>query len=252
MIAWSWSRLDCFEKCPKQFYHKNIKKDFKDDGDNPAFIKGNRIHAKLENGLKSGVVDPEVKDLSHTIHSLRGVEWEYKGVEDDYAFTDTLQKTKWNDWKNCWVRIKMDFIGIKDGVAVVIDWKTGKNRGYSEQLDLYAAAAFQAHDDVKEVRVSSRLTESPACLVVGDYDMSQNMARVLKQIGQDAPMPTPILEINVEHPLLDRMDNESDEDRFKDMAKLVFDQALLAEGGQLEDPASFVHNMNKLMLDMAK
>ena len=65
-------------------------------------------------------------------------------------------------------------------------------------------------------------------------------------------MPTPILEINVEHPLLDRMDNESDEDRFKDMAKLVFDQALLAEGGQLEDPASFVHNMNKLMLDMAK
>ena len=107
-------------------------------------------------------------------------------------------------------------------------------------------------DAVKEVRVSSRLTESPACLVVGDYDMSQNMARVLKQIGQDAPMPTPILEINVEHPLLDRMDNESDEDRFKDMAKLVFDQALLAEGGQLEDPASFVHNMNKLMLDMAK
>ncbi len=107
-------------------------------------------------------------------------------------------------------------------------------------------------ETVKEVRVSSRLTDSPACLVVGDYDMSQNMARVLKQIGQDAPMPTPILEINVEHPLLDRMDNESDEDRFKDMAKLVFDQALLAEGGQLEDPASFVHNMNKLMLDMAK
>jgi len=107
-------------------------------------------------------------------------------------------------------------------------------------------------DAVKEVRVSSRLTESPACLVVGDYDMSQNMARVLKQIGQDAPMPTPIMEINVEHPLLTRMDSEADEDRFKDMAKLVFDQALLAEGGQLEDPAGFVHNMNKLMLDMAR
>jgi len=106
-------------------------------------------------------------------------------------------------------------------------------------------------ESVKEVRVSSRLTESPACLVVGDYDMSQNMARVLKQIGQDAPMPTPIMEINVDHPLLNRMDNEADEDRFKDMAKLVFDQALLAEGGQLEDPAGFVHNMNKLMLDMA-
>lgn len=107
-------------------------------------------------------------------------------------------------------------------------------------------------DTVKEVRASVRLTESPACLVVGDYDMSQNMARVLKQIGQDAPMPTPTLEINVDHPLLEKMDNEADEDRFKDMAKLVFDQALLAEGGQLDDPASFVHNMNRLMLDMAK
>ena len=106
-------------------------------------------------------------------------------------------------------------------------------------------------EKVKEVRVSVRLTESPACLVVGDYDMSQNMARVLKQIGQDAPMPTPILEINVEHPLLDKMDNEADEDRFRDLAHLVFDQALLAEGGQLDDPAGFVHNMNRLMLDMA-
>lgn len=106
-------------------------------------------------------------------------------------------------------------------------------------------------DSVKEVRPSVRLTESPACLVVGDYDMSQNMARVLKQIGQDAPMPTPTLEINVDHPLLQKMDGEADEDRFKDMAKLVFDQALLAEGGQLDDPASFVHNMNRLMLDMA-
>jgi len=107
-------------------------------------------------------------------------------------------------------------------------------------------------DMVKEVRASVRLTESPACLVVGDYDMSQNMARVLKQIGQDAPMPTPTLEVNVDHPLLAKMEDEPDEDRFRDMAKLVFDQALLAEGGQLDDPAGFVHNMNRLMLDMAK
>jgi molecular chaperone HtpG len=106
-------------------------------------------------------------------------------------------------------------------------------------------------ESVKEVRPSVRLTDSPACLVVGDYDMSQNMARVLKQIGQDAPMPTPTLEINIDHPLLQKMDNEADEDRFSDLAKLLFDQALLAEGGQLEDPAAFVHNMNKLLLDMA-
>ena len=106
-------------------------------------------------------------------------------------------------------------------------------------------------DAVKEVRVSSRLTESPACLVVDHYDMSQNLARVLKQMGQDAPVPTPIVEINLDHPLLQRMDDEADEDKFAELAKLVFDQALLAEGGQLEDPAGFVHRLNRLMLDMS-
>jgi molecular chaperone HtpG len=105
-------------------------------------------------------------------------------------------------------------------------------------------------DKVKEVRVSKRLTESPACLVVDHYDMSQNLARVLKQLGQDAPLPTPIIEINLEHPLLQRMDGEADEDKFGELARLVFDQALLAEGGQLEDPAGFVHRLNRLMLDM--
>jgi molecular chaperone HtpG len=104
---------------------------------------------------------------------------------------------------------------------------------------------------VKDVRVSSRLTDSPACLVVDDYDMSQNLARVLKQLGQDAPMPTPIMEINLDHPLLGRLEAESEEDRFGDLAKLLFDQALLAEGGQLEDPAAFVHRLNKLMLDLS-
>ena len=104
---------------------------------------------------------------------------------------------------------------------------------------------------VKEVRVSSRLTESPACLVVDDYDMSQNLARVLKQLGQDAPMPTPIIELNLEHPLLQRMDAEADEDQFGELARLVFDQALLAEGGQLADPAGFVHRLNRLMLDLS-
>jgi molecular chaperone HtpG len=106
-------------------------------------------------------------------------------------------------------------------------------------------------DAVKDVRVSNRLVDSPACLVVEEHDMSANLARVLKQIGQDAPMPKPIMEINVEHPLLQRLEAEQDDERFKELARLLFDQALLAEGGQLEDPAGFVHRMNKLMLSMA-
>ncbi len=103
-------------------------------------------------------------------------------------------------------------------------------------------------ETVKEVRVSKRLTESPACLVVGDYDMSANLQRVFAQLGQDAPDTKPILEVNPEHPLVTKMDQEPDEDLFADLASILFDQALLAEGGQLEDPAAFVRRLNKLML----
>lgn len=103
---------------------------------------------------------------------------------------------------------------------------------------------------VKEVRVSKRLTDSPACLVVEEHDMSANLARVLKSVGQEAPSSQPIMELNVEHPLLQRLDQEPDEDRFADLSAILFDQALLAEGGQLEDPASFVGRLNQLMLKM--
>ncbi|MEM6405822.1 MAG: molecular chaperone HtpG [Pseudomonadota bacterium] len=107
-------------------------------------------------------------------------------------------------------------------------------------------------DEVKSVRVSTRLTDSPACLVVEQYDMSQNMARLLQQMGQGAggPAPTPIMEVNLEHPLVSQMDQEVDEDQFANLAKLVFDQALLAEGGQLKDPATFVHRLNRLILEL--
>jgi molecular chaperone HtpG len=106
-------------------------------------------------------------------------------------------------------------------------------------------------DGVKEVRISHRLTESPACLVVGDYDMSANLQRVMKQLGQDAPQTKPILEVNPTHPLVLKMDQEADEDVFGDLARILFDQATLAEGGQLEDPAAFVHRLNKLMLNLS-
>jgi len=105
-------------------------------------------------------------------------------------------------------------------------------------------------DMVKEVRVSTRLTDSPACLVVDSYDMSQNLARVLKQLGQDAPTPQPILELNLEHPLVERLEGQEGDEKFAELTRLIFDQAMLAEGGQLEDPAGFVHRLNKLMLEI--
>ncbi|HEB97755.1 MAG TPA: molecular chaperone HtpG [Sedimenticola thiotaurini] len=102
---------------------------------------------------------------------------------------------------------------------------------------------------VQEVRVSTRLTDSPACLVVGEYDMSPNLARVLKQMGQKAPETKPVLEINLTHPLVERLEAEQDETLFGDLAWILFDQAALAEGGQLDDPASFVRRLNKLVLN---
>jgi molecular chaperone HtpG len=103
---------------------------------------------------------------------------------------------------------------------------------------------------VREVRVSNRLTDSPACLVVEEHDMSANLARVLKAVGQEAPDTQPILELNVEHPLLKRLESESDDMRFRDLSNILFDQAMLAEGGALDDPASFVSRLNQLMLNM--
>jgi molecular chaperone HtpG len=106
-------------------------------------------------------------------------------------------------------------------------------------------------DDVKEVRVSSRLTESPACLVADENDMGANLQRMLKQLGQEAPATKPIFELNLKHPLVEKMDQEPDEDRFADLSRVLLDQATLAEGGQLEDPAAFVHRLNKLMLSLS-
>ena len=102
---------------------------------------------------------------------------------------------------------------------------------------------------VKEVRVTSRLTASPACLVADDYDMGVNLQRILKAAGQNVPNTAPILEINPEHPMVQRLKYE--EQRFGDWSHLLFDQAQLAEGGTLEDPAGFVKRLNELMLDLA-
>ena len=128
--------------------------------------------------------------------------------------------------------------------------KEKAEKAAEEHKDLLERIQKALGDAAKAVRVSTRLTDSPACLVVDQYDMSQNLARVLKQLGQDAPMPKPILELNLEHPLIQRLEKEQDEEKFEELAKLVFDQALLAEGGQLEDPAGFVHRLNRLILEM--
>jgi len=107
-------------------------------------------------------------------------------------------------------------------------------------------------ESVKDVRVTLRLTDSPACLVADEHDLSANLQRLLKNAGQKAPASKPILEVNPHHRLLGRLKVEGDEARFKDLSQVLYDQALLAEGGTLEDPAGFVRRMNQLLLEIAE
>ncbi|WP_221798014.1 molecular chaperone HtpG [Oceanobacter mangrovi] len=110
----------------------------------------------------------------------------------------------------------------------------------------------QALADVKTVRVTSRLTDSPACLVVGQFDMGGHMRRMLEAAGQAMPESDVTLEVNPTHPLIERLDQEQDEDRFKELASLIHAQAQLAEGSQLKNPAEYVSKLNKLLLDLMK
>lgn len=118
-----------------------------------------------------------------------------------------------------------------------------------DQKDLLKRIKRALRDRVDEVRASSRLTESAACIVLGDQDLGYQMKEMLKAAGQALPETKPDLEVNLGHPLLKRIAEEADEETFGKLAGLVFDQAVLAEGRQLDDPARFVRSLNELLFD---
>ncbi len=105
---------------------------------------------------------------------------------------------------------------------------------------------------VSEVRVTHRLTDSPACLATGEHEMGAQMRKIMEAAGQKVPDSKPVFELNTEHPLVQKLDRESDEDRFGELASILFDQACLAEGRQLNDPAAYISRLNKLLLDLSK
>jgi molecular chaperone HtpG len=127
--------------------------------------------------------------------------------------------------------------------------KKEREQEATELGDLVGRIKASLGERVKEVRVTHRLTESPACLVSDLHDMSGNLARLLKASGQQGPAMKPILEINPKHPVVLRL--KDDDKKFDDWAAVLLDQALLAEGGQLDDPATFVKRINELMLEMS-
>jgi molecular chaperone HtpG len=126
--------------------------------------------------------------------------------------------------------------------------KQEQEKQASEHKELTEKIKSSLTERVKEVRVTHRLTDSPACLVADEHDIGGNMARMLKAAGQKVPATKPILEINPNHPVVIRLKEE--QKYFDDWTAVLFDQALLAEGGQLDDPAGFVKRVNQLMLEM--
>jgi molecular chaperone HtpG len=102
-------------------------------------------------------------------------------------------------------------------------------------------------DKVSEVKISARLTDSPACLVSDNYGMSRTMERIMKSAGQDIPASKPVFELNPDHPLVIKLKAESNDTRFGDLTHILYDQAVLGEGAQLDDPAEFVRRLNGLL-----
>ena len=141
------------------------------------------------------------------------------------------------------------FVSVAKGeLELSEDEKKAQEKTAEESKPLIERIEKALGETVDTVRPSTRLTSSPACLVLGEQDMALHMQQLMKQAGHAVPDSKPSLEVNVEHALVQKMDKEADEDRFADFVDVLYGQAVIAEGGQLEDPASFVKKLNELLL----
>ncbi|MCP5142070.1 MAG: molecular chaperone HtpG [Gammaproteobacteria bacterium] len=125
--------------------------------------------------------------------------------------------------------------------------KEQAEKAAEENKDFLTRVGEVLSDKAQEVRLSHRLTESPSCIVLNDFDMAMHMQRLMKEAGHDIPSSKPTLELNPDHALVRKLKGIDGDEDFKDLAEVLFDQAMLAEGGQLDDPAGFVRRMNKLL-----
>jgi molecular chaperone HtpG len=121
-----------------------------------------------------------------------------------------------------------------------------------ENKDLVEKMRDVLEDLVSEVRISHRLTDSPSCLVQGEHEMAMHMQRLMKQAGHDVPLSKPSLEINPEHALVKRLRDEHDSERFAAWSRLLFEQAMLTQGGQLDDPTAFVKRLNGILVELSQ
>ncbi|WP_417531256.1 molecular chaperone HtpG [Marinobacter lipolyticus] len=129
--------------------------------------------------------------------------------------------------------------------------KKHKEEAAEEHKELLERIKKALDDRVQDVRVTNRLTDSPACLVVGDFDMGAQMKKIMEAAGQKVPDSKPIFEINVDHPLVQRLEKEQGDERFGELSAVLLDQATLASGEQLADPGAYVTRLNRLLLELA-
>ena len=150
----------------------------------------------------------------------------------------------------------LQFRDITRGELDLADVKAEESdRNKDQQADEHKELLERLHKEldgkVAEVRLTRRLTDSPACLVLGEFDMGAQMRRLMEASGQAVPPALPIFELNPDHPLIHRLAGDSDVQRFEDLARVLFDQASLAEGRQPEDPGAFVQRLNRLLLSLS-
>ena len=163
----------------------------------------------------------------------------------DEWLVDHLREFDGKALKNV-ARGELDFASIQSD-----EEKKAQESLSKEHASLVERVKKALDDRVSDVRVTVRLADSPACLVLGEHDMGAQMRRILEAAGQKAPASKPILEVNPSHPLLQRIEKTTEEGDFNDLSMLLFEQATLADGGQLPEPAAFVQRLNRLLMKTA-
>ena len=131
------------------------------------------------------------------------------------------------------------------------DAKSEEEEKDQDKPEVVEALEGYLKERVSEVRASTRLVDSPACLVISDQDMGLQMRKIMEAAGQEVPSSKPILEVNLKHPILNRIQGLSGTEQFDDLAEILFDQASLSVGEQLDDPVAYVQRINRLLLEMA-
>ena len=195
-----------------------------------------RIYYILAENHATAIASPHLEQLRE-----QGMEVLLLTDRIDPWLTDALQEYE----GRALIDVAREALELPDG-----DGSISQDAMNEEHKPLLKKVRKVLRDRVETVNVSRRLVDSPACVVSGDSDLSPQIRRMLEASGQALPESKPILEINVDHPLVARLSAEIDEQRFDELSHIVLDHALLAEGSQLDNPAAYVHRMNKLLLDI--